>query len=306
MPPTFDVLSYGTIGIDTILRVPYLPTPGRGAHAREETEHLGGKAANVAVHLAHWGLKVAISGTAIGDDWVGERLDAILAQHPNISTRYLRRIAGLKSMYCRILVTPDGDRTIIGVHVDENPQTPPTPEMIADARLLTLDLYGGAERVEAARLAVQAGRPVVVGDVRSPEHPVLPYTTVAIASAAEVRSDHPTMTLEDFAQAVQTAGARQVIITDGPHDVLAFDTDGSCTAVTPPQVAVVDTTGAGDAFRAGVVYGVLAGWPLVECAALGTAAGAIKVGRSGAASQPAHLSEVQALAGRLLRRTCSG
>jgi sugar/nucleoside kinase (ribokinase family) len=306
MPPAFDVLSYGTIGIDTILHVPYLPTPGRGAHAREEIEHLGGKASNVAVHLASWGLTVAISGTAIGDDWVGERLDSILAQYPRISTRYLRRVPGLRSMYCRILVTPDGDRTIIGVHVDENPQTPPTPEMVADARLLTLDLYGGPERVDVARLAAAAGRPVVVGDVRSIDHPVLPYTTVAIASAAEVRTDYPGLALADFAQRIQAVGAQNVIITDGPDDVLAFDAQGDASAITPPRMTVLDATGAGDAFRAGVVYGVLAGWPLVECAAFGAAAGAINVGRPGAASHPAAVAEVSELATSLVRRLLLG
>lgn len=302
MLPTFDVLSYGTIGLDYILRVPYWPTPDRGAHAPGEEEYLGGKAANTAVFLAAWGAKVAVTGHVIGDDVVGDRLVERLGALENISTRYLRRQAGLRSMYCRILVNPEGERCIIGVNVDENPHTAPDPAMIADARLLTLDLYGGAERVEVSRMAAGAGLPVVLGDLRKVDHPVLPYTAVAIASAAEMRVEYPGWSMPEIAEAVQAAGAQHVIITDGPGDVLVFEADGVCTLMTPPAVDVLDATGAGDAFRAGVTYGVLNGWPLVESAALGVAAGSTNVTQMGGASGSPPLSELRALAAGLARR----
>jgi sugar/nucleoside kinase (ribokinase family) len=302
MPPSFDVLSYGTVGLDKIIRVPHLPRPDISTHALEESLHLGGKATNTAVFLSVWGVKVAVSGHTIGYDEMGDKLFEILAHYPNISTCYLRRQAGLRSMYCCILVTPDGERSIIGINAEGNPQTLPTAEMIGDARLLTLDLYGGMERVEAARLAYQAGLPVVVGDLRHVDHPILPYTTVAIASVAEIRRQYPGLLLQDFARLVQAVGVRQVILTDGPREVLVFDEEGDISAVTPPQVAVVDTTGAGDAFRAGVVYGILQGWELIESAALGAAAGSINVRRPGAATHPPALDEVQALAKSLPRR----
>lgn len=303
MQPAFDVLSYGTIGLDYILRVPYWPTPGRGVHVPGEEEHLGGKATNTAVMLAGWGLRVAISGHTIGDDAVGDRLFQRLAEHPNISTRFVARQAGLRSMYCRILVNPNGERTIIGVSVDENPQTPPTPEMIGSARLLTLDLYGGAERVEAARLAHEMGRPVVLGDLRDADHPVLPYTTVAIASAAEVAESYPGQGVAWFMERVKSHGVPGVIVTDGPREVLVSGTTGSLDAVTPPEVEVVDTTGAGDAFRAGVVYGVASGEPLLDAAALGAAAGSLSVQQQGGASAVPPVEQVSALAQRLTRRT---
>jgi sulfofructose kinase len=302
MPPTYDVLSFGTIGLDYILRVPGWPTPERGVHAPGEEEHLGGNALNVAVLLGGWGLRVAISGHAIGDDRRGARLIEQLDRHPNVSRAYLRQVAGLHTMYCRIIVNPDGERAIIGVMVDENPSMPPTPSMIRDAGLLTLDLYGGVERVDAARLAAEAGRPVVVGDVRRAEHPVLTYTTVAIASAAEIRAGYPDQPITQFVETVQAAGVRGVIVTDGPHDVRVFEAGHPPIAVRPPQVEVVDTIGAGDAFRAGVVYGLKNGWPLVETAAFGTAAGSINVQHAGGAGYVPDMSTVAALAARLMRR----
>lgn len=301
--PSYDVLSYGTIGLDNILRLPHLPRPDIGTHTLDQSWHLGGKATNTAALLATWGLKVAISGHTIGDDDIGVRLLNILACYPNISTRYLTRQAGLQSMHCIILVTPDGERAIIGVNVEGNLQTPPTLEMVQDARLLTLDLYGGEERVEIAHLAYDAGLPVIVGDLRHTDHPVLPYTTVAIASAAEIRSGYPNLSLNDYARAVQKSGASHTIVTDGPSDVWVFEAGGAAVVIRPPSVPVVDTTGAGDAFRAGVVFGVLSGFSLVESAALGVAAGSLSVGYLGAASNPPSLAEVKSVAQALTRRT---
>jgi sugar/nucleoside kinase (ribokinase family) len=230
---------------------------------------------------------------ALGDDAIGDRVVAHLGAFPGLSTAYLQRVAGRHSMYCRILVNPAGERTIIGVGVDEVTATPPTKEMIADAHVLTLDLFGGPERVEAARLAAGLGRPVIVGDVNRLDHPVLPYASVALVSADEVGGRGE---VASFARAALAAGAGAVIVTGGPRDVMLFEPGRDSTSLSPPEVPVVDTTGAGDAFRAGVVYGVVKGWPLRRAAAMGVAAGSLKVGRTGAATHVPSLEEALDLA----------
>jgi sugar/nucleoside kinase (ribokinase family) len=169
--------------------------------------------------------------------------------------------------------------------------------MIQSARLLTLDLYGGEERILAASMAREAGLPVVVGDVRTADHPVLPHTTVAIASAAEIAT-----TAETFSQKALAMGAQQVIVTDGPRQAKAFDAEGQLRTVSPPSVPVIDTTGAGDAFRAGIVYGTLTKKPLQEILALGVASGSLNVGTSGAATHPPKLDEVLELATTLMEQ----
>jgi len=299
LSPTFDVLSYGTIGLDYIIHVPDWPSPAMGVHAPIETEHLGGKATNVAAFLSAWGVRVAVSGNEIGGDAVGDRLFEILEGHPNINTRYLARNPEGRSMYCRILVNPAGDRAIIGINVDESPQTAPTAAMVSDARIVTLDLYGGPERVQVARLAAEAGRPVIIGDLRRVDHPILPYTDIAIASAAEIRRDYPNMPSEKFAERIRQQGVEKTIITDAAHEIYVYDA-GKKVSIMPPNVEVIDSTGAGDAFRAGVVYGVLQGLPLSECAALGAAAGSLNVEREGAASHPPTEEEVKQVASELI------
>jgi sugar/nucleoside kinase (ribokinase family) len=244
---------------------------------------------------------VCVSGTTIGDDDTGRLFFDILRQHPGIDLTYVRQAAGRPSMYCCILVNPDGERAIIGVNVDASPPVPPTAEMVQDARLVTLDLYGGSERVETARYARDASRPVVVGDLRDVAHPVLPFTTTVIASAAELRVSYPDTALSDFAGAVQRQGVRDVIITDGGRGVYVFSSGGANYRLRPPSVDVVDATGAGDAFRAGVTYGMLNDWSPEECAALGTAAGSLNVQRMGASNDPPDLVETQQLAEQVQR-----
>ncbi len=300
MPPAFDVLSYGTIGADLVLEVPHWPTPDSGTHARSRGLHPGGKATNTGSLLARWGLRVAVSGTVIGDDEMGNRLVTMLEQVPGLSLDYLERRPGLDSMYCCVLVRLDGERAIIGVNADEVPYTLPSRAMIENTHVLTLDLYGGAERVEIARLAHAQEKPVVVGDVRSPEHPVLLYATIALASAAELRQSYPGRPAAEFAAAVLSRGPACVMVTAAAGPVQVFSRSGG-VSILPPAVQVVDTTGAGDAFRAGVVYGIRHGWPLEECAAFGTAAGSLKTRVLGAASGPWDVEDVRSLAASLTR-----
>ncbi|MDR2124048.1 MAG: carbohydrate kinase family protein [Desulfovibrio sp.] len=66
------------------------------------------------------------------------------------------------------------------------------------------------------------------------------------------------------------ATARGLVTTCGEHGSMVTETDGEETAVPAVPVSVVaDPTGAGDAYRAGLVKGLLLKQPLLECARLG-------------------------------------
>jgi ribokinase len=95
------------------------------------------------------------------------------------------------------------------------------------------------------------------------------------------------------------AGAENVIVTNAAAAALAFERNGTAIYCEPPQIAVVDTTGAGDAFRAGVVYGHLAGYSLAHSMSLGVAAGSLAVASLGAASEPASIDNVERIAASL-------
>ena len=75
--------------------------------------------------------------------------------------------------------------------------------------------------------------------------------------------------------------------------------DGKTFSVDVPQVNVTDTTGAGDAFRAGIVYGQLEGWALEDSIKLAVASGALQVVRDASVTPPASLQEAQSIADTL-------
>jgi ribokinase len=90
-----------------------------------------------------------------------------------------------------------------------------------------------------------------------------------------------------------------VITTDGTQEIYTVNADGSSFSVKPPQIDVVDATGAGDAFRAGLIFGLLKGFNLAKSVCLGAAAGSLKVKNYGAATILPDLVEVMTLAEKL-------
>jgi sugar/nucleoside kinase (ribokinase family) len=217
-------------------------------------------------------------------------------KRPALDLAHLEIHPSLATPFCRMLVLPDGERAILVFGYPQTPKTRLTSVLLDGARFLALDLYGGPERLEAARIAHAAGVSTVVGDVIWPDHPVLPLTNIATNSAAYIRQEFPGVEVAAHAAQLQQISGGIVITTDGPRPVHVIDPAGGHFWVQPPRVQAVDATGAGDAFKAGLVYGLLHGWELPRAVGWGVAAGALKVGRLGAVSQPPTLEEVAALA----------
>jgi sugar/nucleoside kinase (ribokinase family) len=281
-----EVFVYGEIGVDNIIRVPHLPAPELAAFPTSDTYHVGGAAANTAVNLAAWGVHTRLSGNAIGEDDQGKRLRQWLGAHPSLDLSCLESYLGLATPFCRILVRPDGERAILVFGYPQTPKTPLTPAMLDGARCLALDLYGGPERLEAARVARAAGVVTVVGDVIWPDHPILPFADIATNSGAFIRQEFPGVDPAVHARELQRLSGGIVVTTDGANPVQVIDRDGAQFWLQPPPVDAVDATGAGDAFKAGLIYGLLQGWPLHRAVRWAVATGALKVQTLGASSHP--------------------
>lgn len=298
MPENF-ILCYGEIGVDNIILVDQMPAPELGIFPTGDTLHIGGAAANTAAWLARWDVPARLAGNAIGYDDYGSRLWRWLSQHPALDLSLVERREDVTTPFCRILVTPDAERSVLIFGYPQAPKTALTREMLAGAKFLALDLYGGEERIVAARVAREAGVQTVITDMVALDHPALPATSIACNSAAYIRDAYPDVDEMDHARRLQQISGGIIVLTNGPHPVRVLDRDGGIFSVQPPPAEAVDATGAGDAFRAGLMAGLLHGEALDGAVAWGAAAGALKVQHVGAASTIPALEDVRALAAGL-------
>jgi len=289
------ILCYGEIDLDIYVALNRLPTMERSASCSEDFENIGGAAANSAMWLANWGLPTRLAGHDLGDDRPGDVVRELLAALPLLDTGYIARHAGYRTPRCQCLVTPDGERSFITHWPQEVRMTPPSAEMFADVKLLNLDMSGPTPlRLKAAEMAVERGIPVLINDVYQPDHPLLPLIDVLVISAEVARNRHAENNSLDLAAQLMTAGDCDVIVTAAGADIHIVSRDGTRESISPPALSAVDTTGAGDIFKAGLAYGLLQGMPLNEAVRWGAAAGSLMCQYAGTTKTLAPLSDVRA------------
>lgn len=294
---TYDVVCYGTISVDNITHLPYLPSPKRDTPALCEYDEAGGEALRVAMPLAAWGLRVLVVGNLIGTDRKGDFILKELARYPGIDTRYIQRHPNVATPFSRILVTPDGEPSRIAYGYEQAPVMELTPEVMKQARMLSVDAYGRDERDRAAAVARSLGKIVVSADAIWPQYPLASISDVVIISSFWLQSHFPGVYEYDHALDLQAMGAGVVIITDGPRPVLVVRQDGSPFGVEPYHIARVgDTSGAGNLFKAGIIYGWLqADWSLEHKVKFACAASGLYCQREPGSSLIPSLDEIAAL-----------
>jgi sugar/nucleoside kinase (ribokinase family) len=300
-----DVFCYGEIGVDNIIQLPHLPNPELAAFPTADTYHIGGAAANTAVWLANFGIDTALSGNWIGLDLYGQQLWQWLNRHPHLDLSLVQRGEKETTPFCRAMVTPDGERTFLIYGYPQSRKTELAHHHLAGVTYLALDLYGGEERFRAAELASKAGVKTAVGDVIEENNPILPLAPIVTNSAAYMREALPGVEIRQQTRRLQALNKGIVVATDGAHEVFAVGAGGEAYRVRPPAVSAVDATGAGDAFRAGLLAGLLKGEQLPRALCLGAAAGALKVQHLGAATTLPSADEIVALADTLTAEAVS-
>ena len=159
-------------------------------------------------------------------------------------------------------------------------------------------------RLQMAELAAQRGIPVLINDVYSADSPLLPLIDVLVISAAIVRNRLPDRQPADLARELQGAGDLDVVITNAGGALTVLSRDGSRYSITPPTVNAVDTTGAGDIFKSGMLYALRQGLPVAEAARWGSAAGSLMCQVAGTTHTLEPLSAVEALVDAAIYQSC--
>jgi sugar/nucleoside kinase (ribokinase family) len=239
------------------------PVRGSKVEYIHETVMPGGQVATAIVACQSWGLSTRYVGK-LGDDDAA-RLHAHAFAQAGTEAQ-LVRVKDVASPRSLILVDAYGERTVL-CRRDERLTLQPEElrrEWIMNARALHVDGHDTAAATLAASWAKEAGIPVTA-DLDE----IYPGVEALLANVdyAIVSRDFPCrLTGEsDLRRALRTMHSRYSCklsaATLGPDGVLAWDgrVFHSCAAF---QVPVVDTTGAGDIFHAGFLFGLLQGWEL--------------------------------------------
>lgn len=275
----FDVLCYGTISYDNIVRVPGVPSPTRDIQVLQEQYQPGGEAVNVGVALAAWGSEVALIGNLIGEDEYGKQLITELLRYPGVDLRYVSRVIGLRTPFRRVLVTPDGERSVLGYWFDETPKVPLTVDVAKRARLLSVDVYGKEERNRAACLARDCGRPVVAADVVWHDHPMLQCAGVIVNSLDFTYDRFNQIDIREHMRTLNGVSGSTIITTLGRDGSIGIGQDGQFIESPAFDVPIVDTSMAGEVYKAGIIFGYLQGWGLEQMMRFANAAAALKCSR---------------------------
>ena len=290
------ILSYGEIDLDIYLAIDRLPDLERAADVSAEFDNVGGAAANSALWLANWGIDSRLAGHDLGADAAGELVQEVFQAQPNLDARFVAMHKGYRTPRCQCLVTPDGERSFIVHWLDEMRMTAPSAAMLEGVRWLNLDMSGPKPmRLRTAEMARDRGIPILINDIYQADHPLLPLVDLLVISAAVARSRHQAADPLELARDLRTRGDCHVIVTDSGADISVLPLDGDEATVTPPAIQAIDTTGAGDIFKSGLLCGLLQDLPLLESVRWGAAAGGLICQYAGTTMTLGSLSELRTM-----------
>jgi len=256
-----DVYSYGVVSSSTLygLRGAF-PEPEGYAEINDVRYMTGGEAANSSVVLSRLGVRVKLDGNCLGTDDGGRRTKAFLSDY-GIDTSRLPLTEGYEGVQ-EVVFAAAGTRTIFGTYCrlqEDAKWNMPVEEDITGAKVVCLDPFFREASARVARIANDADIPVVTVDC-SYDAPLLRRISAVVIAESYIRENYPDRQIDDLFHEYQRATSGLVIFTFGAGAIWYARPGQAIRHSDPYAIDPVDTTGGGDAFRAGIVYGFLQGW----------------------------------------------
>ena len=280
-----NVITIGAHILDVLVRpVTDIPPGQETALVEQMRMTAAGTAAGTALTFAKLGAAVSTAG-AIGTDPVGDLLLSLL-DRANIDTCLVVRKTDVPTSMSVLPIRPDGERPafhLLGANLaytldDVN------WDAIAAADHIHL---GGVEMLGpdfAARILEHAKDNGVTTsvDLIAPGgmgtfdliSPAMAYTDYLLPNEDQVLGFTGAADVDDGCRMLLDAGAGLLAVTCGANGALIVSDEGN-QRVPAFAIDVVDTTGCGDAFSAGFVYGVRSGRGARDAAVLGNAVAAL-------------------------------
>ena len=296
-PEDARVVGLGQACVDFLGRVPRFPKEDDKVELLDLHRQCGGPASTALVTLSRLGVACSFLG-AISDDPFGADIVQGLKDE-GVDASFLKVLPGYSSQFAFIAISRNSGKRTVFWHRGSVPHL--TKDQIdlspfSRAEILHLDGLMIEASLEAVKQAKARGLTVVLdaGTMRERSLELASVVDVLIASA---RFADPLVGSgakpEKALDALCPLGPKAVVMTLGRKGSLGWDGNKLARQDAFP-VEAVDTTGAGDVYHGGYVYGLLQGWPMKECMRFASAVAALKCKEVGARKGIPSLKEVKA------------
>lgn len=282
-----DVIGIGTCTADMLFVVPQPPAYGKSWRASQYLRQAGGPVSTALVTLARLGVSTRYVGRA-GDDPEGVFIREEFEKEGVDVSRFMLEPNVFSRAVLVLVDQATGERCFTSRRETNTPLaiSDLDRQEIESARVLHLDDADEAS-VQAAKWAKAAGVTVALDGTwysEALEELLLPLVDMPIVSEAFAQGWMPDASPEAVVERLYEFGARIAAVTLGERGCVAKSEAGVLTFPAFP-VDVVDTTGAGDAFHGGFIYGVLQDWDAAETVRFASAVASLNCrqlgGRSG-------------------------
>lgn len=293
-----DVVAVGHVLLDLRFLVDRFPGPDEEARIVDESRGVGGSAANVSISVRRLGLSSAIVAKVGLDSFARLAVDELLKEGVDISGL---KISAVSPTGFSVVVRDSQGRIVIygfkGASEGLEPEDVDV-SLIERARFVhvaslrpdtTLRVVEQASRLgkvvswDPGRVLAAMGIEKLSGVVR--------HVTTVLANQREISLLTGVEDYREAARRVKSLGPRAVIVKRGPEGAYAVSDEGEVEVPAFPPPRVVDTTGAGDAFAAGLIASLARGYSFKYALRYASLVAAIKVSRLGSHATPTH-SEV--------------
>ena len=295
------VLAVGANAVDSVLRLPATPSP-QGPNAklriRSQTRSAGGQSATAMSGVRALGRQAMYVG-ALGSDENGQFLRGeLLARGVDLSHAVTRDAPNAAAV---ILIDDASGERIVLWDRDERLALADAEipvEAIRAAAVVQVDDVDMPASLRAAEIARAANVPVtsdIEGTspgtealVRAVTYPIFAESAVVLLTGAP--------DVERGLRQLRALNPGPLVVTLGERGAAALD--GDRFFVVPGfKVTAIDTTGAGDHFRAGFIHGVIQGWPIADILRFANATAAVSCTKRGAIASAPTLAEVAQMLG---------
>lgn len=279
---SYGLTVLGSVNLDLIVQVRDLPKAGETVTGGAYTALPGGKGANVAVAARRLGAETEIMAAVGEDDYAAQAL--VNLEKEGVYLDAVRRVDAHTGL-AFITVSEDGENQIAvasGANAAYAPQH--VPKLCSDVLITQFEIP--TKTIEAALDGYKGFVAVNASPVRTDVDSILDRADLIIVNEGEAAQydldDHDGL----------------VAITLGAKGAKLYRQGELIATAMPPKVDVVDTTGAGDAFAAGLTVALAEKQPPQEALEFACAVGALTTMKLGTQTASPKRAEVDELLGR--------